>query len=48
MMLQYEHTLQDPTLRANIKGRACLIALLINVSVKTHVDLTAFKCNKGK
>ena len=40
MLLQYEHTLD--------KGRACLIALLINVSVETHVDLTAIKCSKGR
>ena len=46
MMPVYEHTLQNPTLQAEIslKSLACLTALLSNVSVDTtltHVDLTA-------
>ena len=42
MMLQYEHTLRNPKL-VNVKGLACVRALLSNVSVATtltDVELT--------
>ena len=39
MNIRYRIRLFMPTLVKD-KGRACLIALLINVSVETHVNLT--------
>ena len=42
--IQYEHTLQKLVKDQDL---ACIIALFINVSVETHVDLTAIKCSKG-
>ena len=47
MNIRYRIRLFMPTLVKD-KGRACLIALLINVSVETHVDLAAIKCSKGR
>ena len=47
MSIRYRIRLFRPILVKD-KGRACLIALLINVSVETHVDLTAIKCSKGR
>ena len=47
MNIRYRIRLFMPTLVKD-KGRTCLIALLINVSVETHVDLTAIKCSKGR
>ena len=43
----YRIGLFRPTLIKD-KGMACLIALLSNVCVETHVDLTAIKCSKGR
>ena len=47
MNICYRIRLFRPTLVKD-KGLACLIALLSNVSVETHVDFTAIKCNKGR
>ena len=47
MNIRYRIRLFRPTLVKD-KGLACLIALLSNVSVETHVDLTAIKCSKGR
>ena len=47
MNIHYRIRLFMPTLVKD-KGRACLIALLINVSVETYVHLTAIKCSKDR
>ena len=46
MNICYRILLLRPT-SVKDKGLACLIALLSNVSVETHMDLTAIKCSKG-
>ena len=47
MNIRYRIRLFMPTLVKD-KGWGFLIALLINVSVETHADLTAIKCSKGR